>query len=149
MHTGGRGKDDIDAGGILDGYAGVVVRDGYAGYTHLVDALHAWCGAHLLRDLKSLYDADPAGQAGAQAMATTLTMALRATKDARAAGAQQLDDGQISFLRAAYAGALKTMRGLPKAPIARRPDHAPNPTPGHQPPTTPEALGLPNATDPS
>jgi transposase len=110
MHTGGRSKDDIDAGGVLDGYAGVIVRDGYAGYTHLVDALHAWCGSHLLRDLKSVYDADPAGQAGAQAMATTLTMGLKATKQARAAGATALDDGQISFLRAAYAGALKTMR---------------------------------------
>jgi hypothetical protein len=24
----------------------VIVRDGYAGYTHLTDALHAWCAAH-------------------------------------------------------------------------------------------------------
>jgi transposase len=110
MHTGGRGKDDIDAGGVLDGYAGVIVRDGYAGYAHLVDALHAWCGAHLLRDLKSVYDADPTAQAGAQAMATTLAMGLQATKKARAAGATELDEQQIFFLRSAYAGALKTMR---------------------------------------
>ena len=47
MHTGGRSKTDIDNGGILPGYAGTIVRDGYAGYTHLTDALHAWCGAHL------------------------------------------------------------------------------------------------------
>ena len=46
MHTGGRSKVDIDDGGILPGYPGTVVRDGYAGYTHLTDALHAWCGAH-------------------------------------------------------------------------------------------------------
>ena len=110
MNTGGRSKDDIDAGGILDGYAGVLVRDGYAGYAHLVDALHAWCGSHLLRDLKGVYDADPAGQPGAAAMATTLTMALRATKDARAAGATRLDEEQLAFLRSAYAGALATMR---------------------------------------
>src|SRR6266700_4219188 len=31
MHTGGRGNDDIDAGGILVDYAGIIVRDGYAG----------------------------------------------------------------------------------------------------------------------
>jgi len=122
MHTGGRTKEDIDAGGILGGYTGVLVRDGYAGYVHLVDALHAWCGAHLLRDLKAVYDADPAGQAGAAAMATTLTMALRATRDARAADATRLDDEQISFLRAAYAGALATMRE----------DNAPARTPLHQ-----------------
>src|ERR1019366_2732407 len=29
MHTGGRSADDIDAGGILPGYAGTIVRDGY------------------------------------------------------------------------------------------------------------------------
>ena len=52
MHTGGRSAADIDAGGILDGYAGTIVRDGYAGYSHLTDALHAWCGAHNLRDLR-------------------------------------------------------------------------------------------------
>jgi hypothetical protein len=30
MHTGGRSKDDIDAGGVLPGYTGTIVRDGYA-----------------------------------------------------------------------------------------------------------------------
>ena len=54
MHTGGRSAADIDAGGVLDGYAGVIVRDGYAGYQHLTGALHAWCGAHNLRDLRDL-----------------------------------------------------------------------------------------------
>ena len=46
MHTGGRSKKDIDAGGVLPGYTGTIVRDGYAGYVHLIDAHHAWCGAH-------------------------------------------------------------------------------------------------------
>src|SRR4051794_26254299 len=71
MHTGGRTKNDIDASGVLVDFAGVLVRDGYAVYTHLVDAQHVWCGAHSLRDLKAVYDADPTGQPGAQAMATT------------------------------------------------------------------------------
>ncbi len=48
MHTGDRSAEAIDAGGVLPGYAGIIVRDGYAGYEHLTDALHAWCGAHLL-----------------------------------------------------------------------------------------------------
>ena len=56
LHTGYRSAEAIDAGGALPGYAGIIVRDGYAGYGHLTDALHAWCGAHLLRDLKSLYE---------------------------------------------------------------------------------------------
>ena len=46
LHTGGRSADDIDAGRVLPGYSGTIVRDGYAGYGHLTDALHAWCGAH-------------------------------------------------------------------------------------------------------
>jgi transposase len=49
----------------------VLVRDGYAGYQHL-QAVHAWCGAHLLRDLRSISDADPDGQVWATAMADTL-----------------------------------------------------------------------------
>ena len=47
MHTGDRSADAIDTGGVLPGYQGVIVRDGYYGYGHLTDALHAWCGAHL------------------------------------------------------------------------------------------------------
>jgi transposase len=52
LHTGDRSAEAIDAGGVLPGYQGVIVRDGYAGYGHLTSALHAWCGAHLLTDLK-------------------------------------------------------------------------------------------------
>jgi transposase len=44
MHTGDRSADAIDSGGVLPGYAGVTVRDGYCGYGHLTGALHAWCG---------------------------------------------------------------------------------------------------------
>ncbi len=64
MHTGDRTKEAIDAGGVLPGYAGTIVRDGYKGYEHLTDALHAWCGAHGLRDLAGLYRFDPGGQVG-------------------------------------------------------------------------------------
>ncbi len=55
LHTGGRSATDIDAGGVLPGFAGTIVRDGYAGYAHLVDAVHAWCGAHGLRDLRAVW----------------------------------------------------------------------------------------------
>jgi transposase len=30
LHVGGRGSDDIDAGGVLPGFTGILVRDGYA-----------------------------------------------------------------------------------------------------------------------
>lgn len=110
MHTGGRTNDDIDAGGILVDYAGIIVRDGYAGYQHFVTAVHAWCGAHSLRDLKGLHDADPAGQPGAQMMATTLVMGLRETRTAHTAGDKALPDDRVALLRSAYAGAIAVMR---------------------------------------
>jgi len=110
MHTGGRTNDDIDAGGILPDYAGVIVRDGYAGYQHFVKAVHAWCGAHSLRDLKGLHDADPAGQPGAQMMATTLVMALRETRSAHTASVEALPADRLALLRSAYAGAIAVMR---------------------------------------
>ena len=49
LHTGDRSKEAIDAGGVLPGYADIIARDGYKGYEHLTDALHAWCAAHILR----------------------------------------------------------------------------------------------------
>ena len=59
MHTGDRTKELSSAGGVLPGYAGIIVRDGYKGYEHLPGALHAWCGAHGLRDLAGLSHFDP------------------------------------------------------------------------------------------
>jgi transposase len=46
FHVGGRSAADVDAGGVLPGFTGTIVRDGYAAYQHLSDATHAWCGAH-------------------------------------------------------------------------------------------------------
>src|SRR5206468_598688 len=44
FHVGGRSAADVDAGGVLPGFTGTIVRDGYAAYRHLTDAEHAWCG---------------------------------------------------------------------------------------------------------
>jgi len=122
MHTGGRSAADIDAGGVLPGFAGVLVRDGYAGYTHLVAAQHAWCGAHLLRDLKAVHDADPDRQTGAAAVATTLAGALHAASAAHAAGQTELHPDRLESLQSAYAGALARVRD----------DNAPGRTPTQQ-----------------
>jgi len=122
MHTGGRTNQDIDAGAILPGYAGILVRDGYAGYEHFVEATHVWCGAHTLRDLKGLRDGDPPGQPGAGSMATTLVMALRETHTARAAGQASLSEEQLSHLQSCYAGAISQIRA----------DNQANKTPLHE-----------------
>lgn len=102
MHTGGRSASDIDAGGVLPGYTGIIIRDGYAGYSHLTDALHAWCGAHLLRDLKDLYEFEPRFQGWAKDMATLLCEANEAAQTARAHGENILDEHVLAALVARY-----------------------------------------------
>jgi transposase len=106
FHVGGRGKADIDAGGVLPGFTGTLVRDGYAAYRHLADAEHAWCGAHLIRDLRGMHECDPAGQQWAEVMATTLLTAKKMTEQAVTAGRDALSADEISHIRACYAGAL-------------------------------------------
>ena len=110
MHVGDRSAATIDAGGVLPGYRGVLVRDGYAGYTHLVDAVHAWCGAHLLRDLHAVYDANPDTQLWAKAMADTLLDAHRAANAAQVCGAQAIDADQLATILNHYRGA--TSKGI-------------------------------------
>jgi transposase len=123
LHAGSRSKADIDAGGVLSGFTGVLVRDGYAGYDHIDTAAHAECGAHLLRALKGVHEADPAGQEWAEAMANTLLIAKDMMTAAAAAGRSTLDEAQVGFIRSAYAGALASGReanaGHPKSKAAK------------------------------
>lgn len=123
LHAGSRTKADIDAGGVLAGFTGVLVRDGYAGYDHIDTATHAECGAHLLRALKGVHDGDPAGQEWAEAMANTLLIAKQMMAEAAAAGHRALDEEQVAFIRCAYAGALSSGReataGAPKSKAAK------------------------------
>lgn len=105
MHVGGRTSEDIDAGGVLPEFTGVLMRDGYAGYAHL-PAIHAWCGAHVLRDLRAISDGDPDAQIWALAMADTLLEANQAAHQARTAGSDRLDPGVLKQIRNHYLGAI-------------------------------------------
>lgn len=102
MHTGDRSAEAIDTGGVLPGYTGIIVRDGYSGYGHLTEALHAWCGAHLLRDLKGLYDFEPDKQDWASQMAALLIEARDAASAARLAGQSALDSAVLDDLVTRY-----------------------------------------------
>ncbi|MET8538213.1 IS66 family transposase [Streptomyces sp. NPDC005065] len=110
MHTGDRSAATIDAGDVLPHLTGVLVRDGYAGYTHLEQVLHAWCGAHLLRDLRGIHEADTEGQLWARAMADTLLEANRIAAAARQAGREELNAQELRTIRRLYAGALARSR---------------------------------------
>ena len=99
MHTGDRSAGAVDAGGVLPSYSGILVRDGYhGGYGHLADALHAWCGAHLLRDLKDLYEFEPGKQDRAAQMAGLLIEARDTAGAARAEGKKVLDPDVLGDL---------------------------------------------------
>lgn len=102
MHTGDRSADAIDAGGVLRGYTGVLARDGYSGYSHLTTALHAWCGAHLLRDLAAVYDAEPRLQQWAADMGLLLLDARDHAAAARTAGKDRLDPDILAALITRY-----------------------------------------------
>jgi transposase len=110
MHTGDRSAATIDAGGVLTELSGVLVRDGYAAYAHLSNVVHAWCGAHLLRDLRGIHEADPAGQLWAKAMADALAEAHRIACAARVAGREALTDDELRTIGRLYTGALARAR---------------------------------------
>ena len=64
------------AGGVLPGYSGVIVRDGYLGKLQAPDRCAArLVRVHLLRDLKGLYDFEPSQQHWASQMAGLLIQA--------------------------------------------------------------------------
>jgi len=106
MHVGDRTKASIDAGGIWPAFDGVLVRDGYNGYTHLDHVLHAWCGAHLLRDLRSIHEGNPTGQLWAKAMADTLLFAKDAAEQARNQDLDALPAHELARIRNRYLGTL-------------------------------------------
>jgi transposase len=106
MHVGDRSKDTIDAAGIWPAFTGVLVRDGYAGYEHLDKIEHAWCGIHLVRDLRAVHDPDPEGQSWAEAMVNTLLLANDTAHTARAEHRAALTDTELSTIRSRYAGAI-------------------------------------------
>jgi transposase len=116
MHVGDRTRDTIDAGGVWPAFTGVLVRDGYAGYEHLDKIEHAWCGIHLVRDLRAVHDPDPAGQSWADAMVNTLLLANDTAHTARAEGRDRLTDTELSTIRSRYAGAIA--RGWSETPAA-------------------------------
>ena len=51
-----RGVQAMDAAGVLPGFTGVAVHDGWAPYDTYTAAVHARCNAHVLRELQAVTD---------------------------------------------------------------------------------------------
>jgi transposase len=87
-----RGRQAMDQAGVLPGFQGVAVHDGWSPYTCYQQATHARCNAHHLRELAGVA-ALPGQRSWATGMAALLIEAKWAVERAVAAGADRLDPG--------------------------------------------------------
>jgi transposase/uncharacterized coiled-coil protein SlyX len=94
-----RGKVAMDAAGVLPGFGGVAVHDGWSPYWRY-QVTHALCGAHLLRELEAI--SEEPGQGWAAGMAELLVDVKLVADRARAGGLQRVDAAARARLEARY-----------------------------------------------
>jgi hypothetical protein len=95
-----RGKEGIDALGVLAGFTGTVVHDGFTPYRRCPDATHALCNAHHLRELAAVEERG--GQPWAPELASLLLELDRTVEDAKANGRSELPASLLGRYRARY-----------------------------------------------
>jgi transposase len=98
-----RGKEALDAIGMLEGFAGVSVHDGWRSYWQYA-CQHALCNVHHLRDLTFLYEEQQ--QDWADRMKTLLLDIKAAVEQARAEGRSSLHPPEVADWKAQYAARL-------------------------------------------
>jgi transposase len=96
-----RGRQAMDQAGVLPGFQGVAVHDGWSSYGRYQQATHARCNAHHLRELAGVA-ALPGQRAWATGMAALLIEARWAVQRAVAAGTERLDPRRLDHYRARY-----------------------------------------------
>ncbi len=94
-----RGGQAMDDAGVLPGFTGVAVHDGFSPYRAYTDAAHARCGAHHLRELIA---ATEAGQLWASGMSCFLLDTKDLVDQAKTAGRQVLDAPALAELHRNY-----------------------------------------------
>jgi transposase len=94
-----RGRDGIDAAGVLPGFEGTAVHDGWAPYRVYENARHALCGAHHLRELVC---AEEDGQSWACAMSALLLDVKDAVWHASQEGREELAHGALGTVVDCY-----------------------------------------------
>jgi transposase len=117
-----RGVAAMDAAGVLPGFQGVAVHDGWSPYWRYQQATHALCAAHLLRELEAITD-EP-GQGWAAELAEWFAMACAQAASARDSAADRLAPAVLAGLRDRYDRILATGRAanppMPRPPGRRR-----------------------------
>ena len=99
-----RGKEALDAIGILEGFEGVSVHDGWRSYWRYA-CQHALCNVHHLRELTYLYE--ELHQEWAGQMKTVLLDIKTAVEQARAEGRTSLHPLEVADWKARYAALLE------------------------------------------
>jgi transposase len=97
---------------------GIVIHDHFVSYRALENVDHAFCNAHILRELAAVIELD--GEPWAEALSQTLIDANNAVHQARQAGHTALDPVQIAVFEARYWAAVREglafHREAPKLP---------------------------------
>lgn len=91
----------MDDAGVLPGFGGVAVHDGWKPYRGYAKATHALCNAHHIRELTALVEQ---GQDWAAYMIETLLQANAFATAARDAGLDAVPLEQVAAVRARYHG---------------------------------------------
>jgi transposase len=95
-----RGREGMDAQGVLPGFGGRAVHDGWSAYFGYGCA-HALCNAHHLRELTAV--AEQAGGEWAAEMIDVLVLIYRQVEQAREAGHSELDAVTLAAAEEEYA----------------------------------------------
>jgi len=116
-----RGVVAMDAAGVLPGFGGVAVHDGWSPYWRYPKATHALCAAHLLRELEAAAELE--GQGWAAELGEWFAIACAQATSARDRGADRLQATVLAGLTDRYDRILATGRAAnppPPRPPGRR-----------------------------
>jgi len=113
-----RGKEAMDAMGILPVYAGTAVHDHWKSYYHYEQCAHAECNEHHLRKLKYLHE--DLGVAWAEDMASLICRIEHHVDLSKCFGADRLEQSDIDKYTQIYRSILKGADQSEKAPDEAR-----------------------------
>jgi transposase len=101
-----RGRQAMEAIGVLPAFAGVAVHDAWSPYDGYIGASHQLCCAHALRELQAVTDAAPAGRwCWASQAAGALTAMQGLVSEAISQGCGAADPGALAAQVDAYRSA--------------------------------------------
>jgi transposase len=104
-----RGREAMDAAGVLPQFRGVLMHDCWAPYDTYAQPTHALCNAHALRELQAVTDAAPAGQWCWAGQAADAQRDMKAPADASLAidgTLGHIDQDKMAAIRHRYHSAL-------------------------------------------